>query len=74
MQLPGPGTVYLEQNLKFKKPVYIGDTVTAKATVVDIINQTKGIYKLETIVSNQDNVIVIEGYAVVMFKNDSTTN
>lgn len=68
MRLPGPGTIYLEQNLKFKMPVYFGDTVTASATVEEIINKNKGIYKLKTDVVNQKEDIVIEGYAVVLYK------
>lgn len=68
MKLPGPGTIYMEQNFKFKKPVYIGDTVTAKVTAKEIINQDKGIYKMETIVMNQNDEVVIDGYAVVMNK------
>ncbi len=68
MQLPGSGTIYLEQNLKFKKAVYFGDTVTAKVTVAEILDYDKGIYKMDTIVTNQENCIVIDGYAVVMYK------
>ena len=36
MRLPGPGTIYLKQDLKFVKPVYLGDEVTATVTVTDI--------------------------------------
>ncbi len=36
-KLPGPGCAYMSQELKFIKPVHIGDTVTAKLTVTDII-------------------------------------
>lgn len=64
MYLPGPGTIYLKQTLSFKKPVYIGDTITAKVTIKDINNE-KGIAKLNTIVLNQENVVVVEGEAVV---------
>lgn len=67
-KLPGNGTIYLEQNLKFKRPVYIGDTVTATVTVSEIINKEKGIIKLDTIVCNQEGEIVVDGYAVVMYK------
>lgn len=70
MKLPGPGTVYLEQNLKFKRPVYFGDTITAVVVVSEIMNPQKGIYKLETIVKNQKEEIVTDGYAVVMYKGD----
>lgn len=63
MHLPGPGTIYLEQNVKFLKPVYIGDTITATASVIDI---QRHIVKLETNVINQDKEKVIAGMAVVM--------
>lgn len=64
-KLPGKGSIYLEQDLKFKKPVYIGDIVTASVEIVEIINAEKRILELKTIVKNQEDVIVIEGYAVV---------
>ncbi len=64
-KLPGPGTIYLEQNLKFKKPVYVNDTVYVQVTVSDIINEEKGIYRLDTIIKNSIGEIVTEGYAVV---------
>lgn len=64
-KLPGSGTVYMEQDLKFKKPVYFGDTVTATVTVTDILNEKKGIYKLSTLITNQHGDIVIDGYAIV---------
>lgn len=67
MYLPGPGTIYLEQNAKFKKPVYIGDTICATVIVDKIINEDKGIYSLQTIVTNQDREVVVEGYAVVKY-------
>lgn len=70
MYLPGPGTIYLEQNLKFKKPVYIGDTVKAIATVTKVINEEKGIYSLDTVIYNQNNELVTEGYAVVKYKGE----
>jgi 3-hydroxybutyryl-CoA dehydratase len=66
--LPGPGTIYLEQNLKFLRPVFFHDTITATATVKEIINPEKGIYKLETKAYNQDAICVIDGYAVVLYR------
>ncbi len=65
MKLPGPGTIYMEQDMKFLKPVFIGDTVTAVIEIADIINVNKNILKLSTIVTNQKSEIVIDGYAVV---------
>lgn len=65
MKLPGEGTIYLEQDSKFLKPVKIGDTVTAKVCVIEIINEEKRILKLDTIVENQNAEEVIVGYAIV---------
>lgn len=64
-QLPGPGTIYMGQELRFVKPVFIGDTVTAICTVVER-NEEKNRLKLETVVENQNGEKVITGYATVM--------
>ena len=53
MRLPGPGTIYLGQELKFTKPVRFGDTVTATCTVSELLPE-KNIVRLETICTNQD--------------------
>lgn len=63
MYLPGNGTIYLEQSLKFKKPVYICDTVLAEVKVLEINNN---IITLQTVVTNQSDDIVLEGTAKVM--------
>ena len=65
MYLPGPGTIYMGQELKFTKPVHIGDTVTATATVEEIILEKNRVI-LDTTVVNQDGEIVIQGKATVM--------
>lgn len=67
MYLPGPGTIYLEQNLKFKSPVYIGDTVIAEVKVSEI-NGNK--ITLDTIVKNSDEGIVITGNAKVLYMEE----
>lgn len=61
---PGPGTIYLGQNLKFTKPVLIGDTITATITVTNF-RESKGILSVDTICTNQDGDVVIKGDAVV---------
>lgn len=66
--LPGLGTIYLSQSLKFKAPVRIGDTVTATVRVVEI-DQEKQRARLETVCINQSGKEVLAGEAVV--KNDS---
>ncbi len=65
MYLPGPGTIYMGQELRFVKPVHIGDTVTATCTVVER-NEEKNRLKLETVVTNQNGDPVITGFATVM--------
>lgn len=66
MKLPGPGTIYMEQDSKFIKPVFLGDTVKATVEIKEVLNEMKGILRLETIVFNQNNEIVLTGFAVVM--------
>lgn len=63
--LPGPGTVYLSQSLKFKQPVYPGDTITAAVEVL-AVRPDKPIVTLATICTNQDGETVLEGEAVVL--------
>jgi 3-hydroxybutyryl-CoA dehydratase len=63
--LPGPGTVYLGQDFKFKAPVFIGDTVTARVEVVKY-REDKRIATFHTTCTNQDGVLVLEGEAVVI--------
>ena len=65
MKLPGPGTIYLEQDSKYLKPIYIGETVKATVEVIEILNEKKGILKLDTKVYNQDSDVAVEGFAVV---------
>ena len=63
--LPGPGTVYLNQTLKFKLPVFPGDTVTATIEVLTV-REDKPIVTLGTVCTNQDDAVVLEGEAVVL--------
>ena len=64
-ELPGEGSIYLNQNIQFRAPVFIDDTITAKVTVIKI-HERKPIITLETICTNQDGVVVIEGEAVLL--------
>jgi len=65
--LPGPGTVYLNQTLKFKLPVYPGDTVTATVEVLSV-RPDKPIVTLATVCTNQNDEVVLAGEAVVLFE------
>ncbi len=64
-QLPGAGSIYLGQELKFTKPVFIGDTITATVKVIEL-NIEKNKVILETIATNQNNDIVIKGTATLL--------
>ena len=64
MQLPGPGTIYMRQNLNFLAPVRIGDTVTARVTVVEKLDVKKRV-RLETNCYNQEGTQLVSGEALV---------
>jgi 3-hydroxybutyryl-CoA dehydratase len=63
-RLPGPGTIYLTQNLSFRAPVRIGDKVEARVTITDIIRE-KARVVLRTVCRVGDTV-VIDGDALVI--------
>jgi 3-hydroxybutyryl-CoA dehydratase len=63
-KLPGPGTIYLKQNLKFCAPVRIGDVVEAEVTVAEIIAERNRVAL--TTICRVGDVIVIEGDALVL--------
>ena len=65
-KLPGPGTIYLGQELRFTAPVYLGDDVTAEVEIAEI-REDKKIIKLNTTCVNQDGQTVITGVATVKF-------
>ncbi len=63
-QLPGPGTIYMQQQLNFRAPVAIGDTVTATVEVIEILRGKKRV-RLKTVCTNQDDVVVLDGEALI---------
>lgn len=65
-KLPGPGTIYLGQELRFTRPVYLGDDITAEVEIVEL-REDKHIVKLNTTCYNQDGKVVISGMATVKF-------
>lgn len=65
-KLPGPGTIYLGQDLRFVAPVYLGDDITAEVEIIEI-REDKKIVKLNTTCTNQDGKTVITGVATVKF-------
>ena len=60
--LPGHGTIYLSQEVKFLAPVRIGDTITAKVEVLELVAE-KNRVKFRTICTNQDGKVVVDGIA-----------
>jgi 3-hydroxybutyryl-CoA dehydratase len=63
-RLPGHGTIYMKQELEFLAPVRIGDTVTARAEVVELIKEENRV-KLRTTCVNQEGTKVVDGEALV---------
>lgn len=64
-KLPGPGTIYMSQNMRFRAPVRPDDTVTARVTIKEVLVDKKRVI-LDTTCTVRGNV-VIEGEATVMF-------
>jgi len=63
--LPGPGTIYLSQELKFLRPVRFGDTITAEVEVLEK-DEAKNRIKCRTSCINQNGELIIDGKAEVM--------
>jgi 3-hydroxybutyryl-CoA dehydratase len=63
-QLPGPGTIYLKQELSFLAPVRMGDTITGRVEVLELIAERNRV-RLKTSCTNQDGVMVLDGEALV---------
>ena len=63
-KLPGTGSIYIKQDLNFLAPVRIGDTITARVEVIEIVNG-KNRVRLKTVCVNQEDTQVLSGEAVV---------
>ncbi len=70
MHMPGPGSIYIKQTLNFKAPVFINDEITATATITNL-RLDKPIATIQTICTNQENTIVIEGEAILLLPSKS---
>jgi len=68
-RLPGPGTIYLEQTLRFRRPVMIGDTVTVSVTVAEKDPERKRV-TFDCRCVNQRGEVVIDGTAKVIAPNE----
>jgi 3-hydroxybutyryl-CoA dehydratase len=69
-KLPGPGAVYVSQTLNFRAPVRVGDCVTARATVREIVSEKRRV-KFETVCTVGDKV-VLDGEATILVFNRRT--
>ena len=63
MEMPGLGTVFLSQTMAFRRPVFIGDTVTLETTISEIL--PKEVARLTTVITKQTGEVVLEGEATV---------
>ena len=60
MDLPGPGTVFMSQSLRYLAPTYLGDTLTAEIEVL-AVKPDKPVCQLKATITNQDGTVVLEG-------------
>ena len=66
-KLPGPGAIYLNQNIEFKRPINIDETITAKVQVTEKHDKHKKL-TLHTWVENQGGHLVLDGTALVLVR------
>jgi 3-hydroxybutyryl-CoA dehydratase len=64
MKLPGPGAIYIRQELKFLAPARIGDTITARVELIQMQPEKNRII-LRTTCANQDNTLIMDGEATI---------
>ena len=63
-KLPGPGAIYVKQELKFMAPARIGDTITAKGTVIEVMTEKNRVI-MQTTCTNQNGEVVLDGQAML---------
>jgi len=63
-KLPGAGTIYVKQELTFTAPVHMGDTITARVEVIEVMPE-KNRVRLRTYCVNQDGTTILDGEALV---------
>ena len=64
MKLPGPGSIYIRQELKFLAPARIGDTITARVEITQMQSEKNRI-TLRTTCTNQENTLLMDGEATI---------
>ncbi|QAX82207.1 MaoC family dehydratase [Candidatus Pseudomonas adelgestsugas] len=63
-KLPGPGTIYISQQMRFKKPVKIGDTLTVRLKILEKLPKFR--VRIATCVFNQSDELVVDGEAEIL--------
>ena len=66
-RLPGEGSIYMSQSLRFMRPVRIGDTITARIEVIELLPDKQRV-RLATSCRNQHQEKVLDGEALVMMQ------
>lgn len=69
MRFPGIGTIYMKQDAKFMKPIFVGDEVEIVITVEEIFEEKKRL-RLKTLVLNENGTATIDGEALIMYNTD----
>ena len=69
MRFPGIGTIYMKQDAKFVKPIFIGEEVEIVITVEEIFAEKKRL-RLKTLVLNENGTVTIDGEALVMYNTE----
>ncbi len=72
VKLPGPGSIYLGQDMKFRAPVFIDDTITVELEV-ESVREDKPIVGLKFVCLNQDGKKVATGTAVILAPTEKVT-
>ena len=63
-QLPGPGSIYLAQSMRFTAPVRLDDTITVRLTITELLSKKR--VKLSTVCQNQNGETVLDGEATIL--------
>lgn len=69
MEFPGPGTIYLKQDSKFLKPIFLDEEITIKITVKEKIDEKSRLI-LITQIMKEDGTLAVDGEALVLFKGE----
>lgn len=64
MYIPGKGALYVSQSCNFRRPVKLGDTITASCTVTEKLEKFR--VKMHTVCTNQHGEVVVEGEAIAI--------